>query len=74
MVARDYGTPALQPNEYRCAACGGVFIKGWSDDEAKAEAAELFQQQPETHKMAMVCEDCFTAMNERFRFGTPGDL
>lgn len=52
----------LAENEYRCAACGGVFNYGWSDAEAKAEAAEIFQQQPETHDMSIVCDDCFKKM------------
>lgn len=52
----------LAVDEYRCAVCGGVFTKGWSDEEAKAEAATLFQQQPETHDMAVVCDDCFKQM------------
>lgn len=47
---------------YRCEACGGDFESQRSDEDAKAEAAELFQQQPETHPMAVVCDACFTAM------------
>lgn len=50
---------SVAENEYRCAVCNGVFTKGWSEAEARAEAAELFGQQPDTHDMEIVCDDCF---------------
>ncbi len=30
----------MKSNEYQCEGCGGVFEKGWSDEEAKAEMKE----------------------------------
>ena len=48
----------LLDNEYRCAECGVVFEKGWTDDEAAEEAAHLFPGVIEKD-MAMVCDDCF---------------
>lgn len=54
----------LQPNEYRCAACGGVFKKGWSDEEAREEAAKIFPGL-DTHdeeQSCLVCDDCFRQM------------
>ena len=65
-------TSQLQPNEYRCAACGGVFQHGRSDEEARAEAEELFGQSPDTHDMAVVCDDCFNAMDAEYDFRGTG--
>jgi hypothetical protein len=49
------------PGQYKCAACGGVFDKGWSDEEAAAELAEKFagHQQEDCD---VVCDDCFKKM------------
>ena len=43
---------------YTCAACGGAFEKGWSDDEAQAEAGGLFPGLS-INDMAIVCDDCY---------------
>lgn len=51
----------LEPNEYRCAECGEVFVKGWSDAEATAERETLFPCVAEDD-CALVCDDCFKAM------------
>lgn len=47
---------------YTCAACGGVFEKGWSDEEALAEAAEVFPDWG--GPMDVVCDDCWNKMRE----------
>ena len=47
---------------YTCDACGGVFDSKWSDEEAQAEAVELFGQDPADGDMAEVCDDCFKKM------------
>ena len=45
-------------DEFICAACHGTFTKGWSDEEAQAEADTAgFVDQSVT-----VCEDCYVAM------------
>lgn len=31
----------IGPNEYRCAACGNVYEKGWSDEQAEAEMIRI---------------------------------
>jgi len=46
---------------YTCERCGGTFTKGWSDEEAAAEAQDLF---PAGHiaapeDQATVCDPCF---------------
>jgi hypothetical protein len=46
---------------YTCEACHGTFSKGWSDDEALAEAVGLFGAIP-VEEQAVVCDDCFNAM------------
>lgn len=50
--------PPLGPNEFRCDACRGVFGRGWSEAEARAEHAELFGHLG-PHEEAQVCDDCF---------------
>ena len=51
---------------YTCEACGGTFTQGRSDDEARAEAERLHGQSPDTHDMAVVCDECFEAMRQHF--------
>lgn len=51
----------LQPNEYRCAECRGVFEKGRSDEDAMAEKEVLFPDFPVTD-CDLVCDDCFKKM------------
>ncbi len=45
-------------NEYTCALCGGVFKKGWPDEEAQAESKKLWGNIPD-EDMELVCDDCF---------------
>jgi len=53
--------PNVGPNQYRCDACGGVFDKGWSDDEAAAELSENFPGfTPEDS--GIVCDSCYKQM------------
>ncbi len=51
----------FMPCEYICEMCGGKFVKGWTDEEANAEAQELFGEIPEIEK-AIVCDDCFNKL------------
>lgn len=46
------------PQQYRCAQCGKVFDKGWSDEEAAAELGRTFPGF-EIEDCAVVCDDCF---------------
>lgn len=43
---------------YTCARCGGVFEKGWSDEEALAETKTKFPETPLEEKV-IICHDCF---------------
>jgi len=49
----------MKKNEYQCAECGGIFEKGWTDEEAKAEmTTNGFNVCPE-ETMCIVCDDCY---------------
>lgn len=43
---------------FTCDLCGGTFPKGWSDEEAAAEAEGLFSP-AELEATSVVCDDCF---------------
>ena len=43
---------------YTCAACGAAFEKSRPDEEALAEAHELFGDMPK-EELAVVCNDCW---------------
>ena len=51
----------LSNNEYQCARCGEVYEKGWTDEEADAEATKIFGKHPDQWKdeKAVICDDCF---------------
>ena len=51
---------------YACAACGETFEKAWTDDEAKAEAKELWGDIPED-QMVIICDDCHKRGMARLR-------
>ncbi len=61
----------MNENEYTCAFCHGTFEKGWTEQEALAEASSIWGQQPSTHDMAVVCDDCYKRMTTAF---SPTDL
>lgn len=68
------GQPSpILPNEYHCAHCGGVFTKGWSDEEAEAEYATTFSTDPHFHEpREVVCDDCYKEFTE-WSQGVPHD-
>ena len=43
---------------FTCANCGETFPKGWSDEEAAAEAEAIFTP-AELAATEVVCDDCF---------------
>jgi hypothetical protein len=49
------------PNQYECAACGGIFDKVGSDEDADKEYAGLFPTHSDEPR-AVVCDDCFKKM------------
>jgi len=55
----------MKANEYKCAMCGNVYKKGWTDEEAKKEAEEIFGKNPDDWKteQEVICDDCFNKIN-----------
>lgn len=58
-----------EPGKYVCAECGGEFDKGWTDDEAEAEYTATFADLPPDTDRALVCDDCFKRLMERYDDG-----
>lgn len=51
----------LAPNEYRCECCGVVYEKCRTDEEAMAEAEDIFGDALDDNP-AIVCDDCWRQM------------
>lgn len=51
----------LEPNQYRCAMCDGVFERGWSEEEALAELGDNFSGF-EPDDCGIVCDPCYKKM------------
>ena len=49
----------MEDNQFQCAQCGGVFDKGWSDEEEAEESERLWGIKPGDEAGATVCDDCF---------------
>lgn len=48
----------MDSNKYQCAECGGVFEKGWTEEEAVAEMQENFGA-IDVKDCVLVCDDCY---------------
>lgn len=46
------------PLTYKCDVCGKVYLKGQTDEEARAEYEQNFPQTQGDEK-AVVCDDCY---------------
>lgn len=55
----------IKDNEYRCAKCGGVFVKGQSDEDAQKEYEEKFGEYAVADK-CVVCDDCWIEMQKKY--------
>jgi len=53
----------LKPNEYQCARCHKVYIKGLTDEEAEKECMEIWDGTSEQIGGALVCDDCWQLIN-----------
>jgi hypothetical protein len=51
-----------------------VHEKGWSDEEADAEAESLWTPETMAHPQAIVCDDCFREFMEWARVNVPEAL
>ena len=52
----------MNDNEYRCAICGEVFIKGLTDDETEQQLEEEFGSSWTPDDCELVCDDCYQKM------------
>jgi hypothetical protein len=59
---------------FTCARCGTVHEKGWSDEEAMAEAEDLWTPETMADPQAIVCDDCFREFMEWARVNVPEAL
>jgi len=48
----------MEANEFRCAMCGNVYTKEWSDAEAWQEAQGDWPGLP-AQEAAVICDDCY---------------
>jgi hypothetical protein len=48
--------------KYTCKGCGGTFIKGWSDEDAREEFFERHPGMPIDETTAMICDVCYKAI------------
>jgi hypothetical protein len=46
----------MKDSEYECNMCRGIFEKGWTDEEAKAEAEK---NEFPLDECSLVCENCY---------------
>lgn len=53
----------MSDNEYKCAMCGGVFGKTWTDEEALVETEEYFGKGWKQEYLDVVCDDCFNKIH-----------
>lgn len=62
-------------DEYKCSSCGGIFKKGWTDEEAHAEHVERFGREPAMEvdggTDVLICENC-NALGEAYFGKTEG--
>ena len=58
-------------DEYRCAACGGAFIKVRSDEETAAEMKALVKPHPGDDDLVTVCDDCWQRLMGRMAREAP---
>jgi hypothetical protein len=70
-MARDTQRPRpnrpLKKNEYRCAGCGAIYEKGWSDEEAREEFYDDFPLLPIDEETSLICDHCYEAVNQDMR-------
>lgn len=59
----DWMSRKLFPSKwFTCARCGGVWRKGWSDEECQSERAENGWADVPDEEVVLVCEDCYQYM------------
>jgi len=62
-MSREQRLEEAHHETFTCGLCGGVFDKGWSDEEAEAEKQEHWPRAVAHEEVfAVVCDDCHRAM------------
>jgi len=63
----------MSSETFTCESCGRTLPKGWSDEEAAAEAQELFPgiDPDDPAEAGTVCDDCFHRIMARARVEAP---
>jgi len=69
---------SLQPNEYQCARCGNIYIKGQTDEEAMTETHSSWPG-IDQQDCAVICDDCYQqirpdAHTEVYRDSLPEEI
>lgn len=59
----------MKANEFKCEECGGVWEKGWTDEEAAEEAQNAFG----ITTGATVCDDCYNKIMYKLAKGEYGN-
>ena len=49
----------MKNTEYKCAKCGGIFEKDWSDADALEECVNRFGKEIINEELCIVCDDCY---------------
>ena len=67
------GTIGAVTETFTCESCGDTLPKGWSDEEANAEAQELFPgiNPGDPAEAATVCDDCYQHLMGRAHAEAP---
>jgi hypothetical protein len=52
----------MEANEFQCELCRGIYEKGWSEDDAKAEFGKDFPGF-QLSDAGLICEDCYNKIN-----------
>jgi hypothetical protein len=56
----------MEKEKFKCAACGGVFEKIWTDEEALAELKENFGD-ISTKECNLICDGCYKKALKRWK-------
>lgn len=54
----------VQPGWFKCSSCGGVFEKGWSDEEALQEMEDTYGTD-DYEEFCLVCDDCYKEIRRK---------
>lgn len=66
-------TQRLKKNQYRCAACHGVFYEGWSNAEAAAEFTRRHPGLTIGPDTLVICDRCYRLLDQGQRRGDMQD-